>query len=156
LLNIEEGFVSYQLQSQVSAWWKIVSSQETFSTYQKTIQITWKILQETVKLLWLFLCLGLVLFTWLWDTTQHSGQQLKAWVNSIPEPKAEHIWAEARTRLIALSRTSTTALIAQAREQLGIATPTSAQAVAPAKPPSLETAAPTAPASGAVAESKPD
>jgi hypothetical protein len=144
LLNIEEDFVSYQLQSQVNAWWQIVSNKETFNTYQKTLQTTWQILQETTKLLWLFLCLGLVLFTWLWENTQRSGQQLKAWVDSIPEPKGEHIWEETRTRLIALSRTSTTSMIAQAREQLGLSAiaPETATALSSQSPSSRATTPP--------------
>lgn len=112
--------MSYQLQNQVRVWWQTISSEETFNTYQKTVQVTWSILQETAKLLWLFLCLGLVLFTWVGETAQHSGQQLKTWVNSIPEPKAEHIWSEMSARLSDFSRSTGTALIAQAREQLGL------------------------------------
>jgi hypothetical protein len=134
LSNFEESFVSYQLQNQLSAWWQTVSSEETFNTYQKTIQTTWQILQETAKLLWLFLCLGLVLFTWIGDTTQQSGQQLKTWVNSIPEPKAEHIWSEVRTRLSALSRSSATSMVAQAREQLGLSADAPKKAAALSSP----------------------
>jgi hypothetical protein len=114
--------VSYQLQNQFNVWWQTVVTKETFDTYQKTIQLTWRILQETAKLLWLFLCLGLVLFTWLWETSQQSGQQFKTWINSIPEPKAEYIWAETGARLASFSRISATSLVAQAKEQLGLQT----------------------------------
>jgi hypothetical protein len=135
LSNFEECFVSYQLQNQLNVWWQTVSSEETFNTYQKFIQTTWRILQETAKLLWLFLCLGLVLFTWIGETTQQSGQQLKTWVNSIPEPKAEHIWSEVSTRLSSVSRSSATSLVAQAREQLGLSTVAPKKAAALSSPP---------------------
>jgi hypothetical protein len=135
LSNFEEGFVSYQLQSQLNVWWQTVSSEETFNTYQKTIQTTWQILQETTKLLWLFLCLGLVLFTWIGETAQQSGQQLKTWINSIPEPKAEHIWSEAGTRLSSFSRASATSAVAQAREQLGLSAAAQPKAAVLSSPP---------------------
>jgi hypothetical protein len=143
--NFEEDFVSYQLQSQLNVWWQTVSSEETFGTYQKTIQTTWQILQETTKLLWLFLCLGLVLFTWIGETTQQSGRQLKTWVNSIPEPKAEHIWSEVSARLSALSRSSATSMVAQAREQLGLSTAAPKKAAALSSPPPTVTSVAAAP-----------
>ncbi len=127
--------MSYQLQNQLNVWWQTVSSEETFNTYQKTIQITWQILQETARLLWLFLCLGLVLFTWIGETTQQSGQQLKTWVDSIPEPKAEHLWSEVSTRLSSVSRSSATSMVAQAREQLGLSTAAPKKAAALSSPP---------------------
>lgn len=131
--------MSYQLQNQLNVWWQTVSSEETFNTYQKFVQTTWRILQETTKLLWLFLCLGLVLFTWIGETTQQSGQQLKTWVNSIPEPKAEHIWSEVSTRLSSVSRSSATSMVAQAREQLGLSTVAPKKAAALSSPPSTVT-----------------
>ncbi len=114
--------MSYQLQNQFNVWWQTVATKETFDTYQKAIQLTWRILQETARLLWLFLCLGLVLFTWLWETSQRSGQQFKAWIDSIPEPKAEYIWAETGARLASFSRFSATSIVSQAKEQLGLPT----------------------------------
>lgn len=145
--------MSYQLQSQLNVWWQTVSSQETFSTYQKFIQTTWQIVQETAKLLWLFLCLGLVLFTWIGETTQQSGRQLKTWVNSIPEPKAEHIWSEVSTRLASLSRSSATSMVAQARAQLGLSSVQPKPKAAALSSPSP--AAPSAAAPPGTVEAKP-
>jgi hypothetical protein len=146
-VKYEEGLVSYQLQNQFNVWWQTVATKETFDTYQKAIQLTWRILQETSKLLWLFLCLGLVLFTWLWETSQQSGRQFKAWINSIPEPKADYIWAETGARLASFSRISATSMVAQAKAQLGLQTELKAALPAPPStnvpsPPKAPVAAP--------------
>ncbi|WP_404788600.1 hypothetical protein [Altericista sp. CCNU0014] len=132
--------MSYQLQNQFNVWWQTLANKETFDTYQKTIQLTWRILQETAKLVWLFLCLGLVSFTWLGETSQQSGRQLKDWIASIPEPKADYIWSETRERLTAITRSSATSLVSQAKEQLGL--PTEPKAVLSAPSPARSAAPP--------------
>jgi hypothetical protein len=121
--------MSYQLVDQVKVWWKTVSDQESLGTYQKTIQTTWNILRETGRLLWLILCLGLVFVTWLWTTSKTSGQQLKAWYESIPEPKSENVVTEASQFLASAGRTTATKVMTQAREQLGLPAPAAAPVV---------------------------
>jgi hypothetical protein len=125
MLAVEDGEreMSYPLRSQISLWWQTVSSEETLNIYQNTIQITWKILQETAKLIWLFLLLGLVFFDWFRDTAINSGGQLKNWVNSLQEPKAEHIWSEVVKFTKSVGQNGTTRLLGQAREQLGLPQP---------------------------------
>jgi hypothetical protein len=115
--------MSYPLRSQISLWWQTVSSEETLNIYQNTVQVTWKILQETAKLLWLFLCLGLVFFDWFRNTAIDSGRQLNTWVDSLQEPKAEHIWSEIVKFTKSVGQDGTTRLLGQAREQLGLSTP---------------------------------
>jgi hypothetical protein len=125
MLALEDGEreMSYPLRSQISIWWQTVSSEETLNLYQNTIQTTWKILQETAKLLWLFLLLGLVFFDWFRNTAINSGGQLKTWVDSLQEPKAEHVWAEVVKFAKSVGQTGTTRLLGQAREQLGLSQP---------------------------------
>jgi hypothetical protein len=113
--------MSEPLRSQISYWWQTVSSEETLNTYQNALQITWNILRETAKMLWLFLCLGLVFFDWFRDTAITSGRRLKAWVDSLQEPKAEHAWAGIVQWLKSVGQLGTSKLLNQAREQVGIA-----------------------------------
>ncbi len=146
--------MSYQLLDQVNLWWKTVSDKDSLNTYQKTVQTTWNILRETAKLVWLFLCLGLILVTWIWTSSKESGQQLKTWYEGIKEPKSEHIWAEASQFLMSTSRTTAEQVLAQAREQLGLPVSEArpmAKSVA-AAPAAKPTAAPVAPEPEAKAE----
>lgn len=112
--------MSQQLQQQVIQWWQAVASQETLNTYQKTIQVTWNVAQETVKLLWLILCLGFVLLGWLWQKSISSGQELKIWLHDLEEPKANKIWLD--TKEFVIERAQYTAMYLQnkARTQLGL------------------------------------
>jgi hypothetical protein len=115
--------MSSQLIDQVNVWWKTVSDKDSLGTFQKTILFIWNILRETGRLLWLVLCLGLVLITWIWTSSKTSSQKLQAWYESIPEPKSEHVWAEASQFLVSASRSTATNVMAQAREQLGLPAP---------------------------------
>jgi hypothetical protein len=139
MLAVEDGEheMSYPLRSQISLWWQTVSSEETLNIYQNTVQVTWKILQETAKLLWLFLLLGLVFFDWFRDTAINSGAQLKIWVNSLQEPKAEHAWSEVVKSAKSVGQNGTTRLLGQAREQLGIQAPAPRAVATPISPASV-------------------
>ena len=113
--------MSQPLKSQVSSWWQTVASEETLNTYQSALQVTWNILRETAKTLWLFLCLGLVFFDWFRDTATGLGQQLRRWFDALPEPKVEHAWTEVVEWSKSVGQTGTTRLLNQAREQIGVA-----------------------------------
>jgi hypothetical protein len=136
MLAVEDGEheMSYPLRSQISLWWQTVSSEETLNIYQNTVQVTWKILQETAKLLWLFLLLGLVFFDWFRDTAINSGAQLKTWVDSLQEPKAEHVWSEVVKFAKSVGQNGTTRLLGQAREQLGMQAPPPRTVATPISP----------------------
>jgi hypothetical protein len=149
--------MSSQLIDQVNVWWKTVTDKESLGTFQKTIQFIWNILWETGRLLWLVLCLGLVLATWIWTSSKTSSQKLQAWYESIPEPKSERVWSEASQFLVSAGRTTATNMMSQAREQLGLpepeATPINPLAAAPApKPAAPAAAAPPAPETVVTAE----
>ncbi|MCG9892770.1 MAG: hypothetical protein MH252_17060 [Thermosynechococcaceae cyanobacterium MS004] len=120
--------MSNPLQSQINLWWQAVSSEETLRAYQNAVQVTWSILRETTKLLWLFLCLGLVFFDWFRESSVQSGQKVKAWVDSLQEPKLEYAWAEVAKFTKSLGQSGTTSLLDQAREQLGLPKPESSTA----------------------------
>jgi hypothetical protein len=143
MLAVEDGEreMSYPLRSQISLWWQTVSSEETLNVYQNTVQVTWKILQETAKLLWLFLLLGLVFFDWFRDTAVNSGAQLKTWSDSLQEPKAEYAWAEVVKFAKSVGQNGTTRLLGQAREQLGLAVPAPSVATSPTISPASTVAA---------------
>ena len=113
--------MSQPLKSQVSYWWQTVASEETLNTYQSALQVTWNILRETAKTLWLFLCLGLVFFDWFRDTATRLGRQLRNWVDALPEPKAEHAWSEVVQWSKSVGQTGSSRLLNQAREQIGVA-----------------------------------
>jgi hypothetical protein len=140
--------MSSQLTDQIKVWWKTVSSQDSLGTYQKTIQATWNILRETGKLLWLVLCLGLVLVTWIWTSSKTSSQKFQAWYQSIPEPKSEHVWTQASQLLVSTGRTTGTKVMTQAREQLGLpaleapSSPTPIAKAVTAAPPSVSSPPP--------------
>ena len=140
--------MSSQLTDQIKVWWKTVSDKDALGTYQKTLQATWNILRETGRLIWLVLCLGLVLVTWIWTSSKTSTQRLQAWYESIPEPKTEHAWTEASQLLVSAGRATATNIMAQAREQLGLPAPQPApviKTVAAAPAPQPATPAPAAP-----------
>ena len=112
--------MSSQLTDQIKVWWKTVSDKDALGTYQKTLQATWNILRETGRLIWLVLCLGLVLVTWLWTSSKTSSQQLKSWYEGIPEPKSENLWTEVSQFLVSTSQGTATKMMTQARQQLGL------------------------------------
>jgi hypothetical protein len=121
--------MSSQLIDQIKVWWKTVSDKDSLGTYQKTLQTTWNILRETGRLIWLVLCLGLVLVTWLWTSSKTSSQQLKTWYEGIPEPKSENLWTEVSQFLVSTSQGTATKVMTQAREQLGLPAPAAAPIV---------------------------
>jgi hypothetical protein len=136
--------MSSQLIDQVNVWWKTVSDKDSLGTFQKTILFIWSIVRETGKLLWLVLCLGLVLGTWIWTSSKTSSQKLQAWYESIPEPKSEHVWAETSQFLVSAGRTTATNMMTQARQQLGLPAPDATPAI------EIVAAAPEVPAPAAV------
>jgi hypothetical protein len=139
--------MSSQLIDQVNVWWKTISDKDSLGTFQKTILFIWNILRETGRLLWLVLCLGLVLITWIWTSSKTSSQKLQAWYESIPEPKSEHVWAEVSQFLVSTSRTTATNIMSQAREQLGLPTeaPTPVVKAVTSAPPAAKPTAVTSP-----------
>lgn len=153
--------MSQQLQSQATQWWQTVASQKTIKTYQDTAQITWSILQETLKLAWLILCLGLVLFGWLWQESTSSGQRLKTWIDGLEEPKANAIWLDTKNFVLEKVQVASLSVLNQARTQLGLATvaPASPAAIAasqPVTPPPAPAPAPVSKAASTSAETDAD
>jgi hypothetical protein len=148
--------MSSQLIDQVNVWWKTVSDKDSLGTFQKTILFIWNILRETGRLLWLVLCLGLVLITWIWTSSKTSSQKFQAWYESIPEPKSEHVWAEASQFLASASRSTAANVMVQAREQLGLPAqqaPTPVVKVVTSAPPAAKPAAVTSPPAAPEADS---
>jgi hypothetical protein len=116
--------MSNPLQDQITVWWNTVTRAETLGAYQKVLQVTWDILRETAKLLWLFLCLGFVLLDWMSSQVTQSSREARAWWDSLAEPKIEHVGPALGQSLAAIGRSSSTTLVGQARGQLGLPVPT--------------------------------
>jgi hypothetical protein len=158
---MERLSMSQPLKSQVSSWWQTVASEETLNTYQSALQVTWNILRETAKTLWLFLCLGLVFFDWFRDTATGLGRQLRQWFDTLPEPKVEHAWTEVVDWSKTVGQTGTTRLLNQARAQIGVAPvqrapqPVISSTAAAPKPVAVPEAAPVKPAAAPVSTQVP-
>lgn len=109
-----------KIQMQIAHVWHLLFSQETAATYQKALQLTWEIIKESGKLLWLFACLFLVIFAWGMNTSVKTGQSLRSWYDEIEEPRANHFMNEAGKALMLAGSTGANLAVSQAKNQLGI------------------------------------
>lgn len=126
--------MSSPLEIQAKAWVETISSEETLSSYQAVaqtlitavkalwdaIKVTWNIIKETGKLLWLFVCFGLVASDWLWDSGTRLVEKAKGLTSDVGDPKSETYFADAGKALLEASKTGAVKAVSQAREQLGL------------------------------------
>ena len=143
--------MSSPLENQAKVWVETISSEETISSYQSVvqtlvttvkalwdaIQVTWNILKETGKLLWLFICFGLVASDWLWDSIKRLVDKVKGLTSEAGDPKSDTYFADAGKALLEASKTGAVKAVSQAREQLGLPKterPTTAVPKAASKP----------------------
>jgi hypothetical protein len=148
--------MSSPLETQVKAWVDTISSQETISAYRSVLQtfftavtalwdalkVSWEIIKETGKLIWLFICFGLVASDWLWDSGKKVVTQVQNVTAQSGNPKSDTYVMDTGKAFFEASKSSVVKAVSQAREQLnlpknGVANATPAPTVAP-------TAAPTA------------
>jgi len=152
------------IQSQAAKLLKILTSATTLETYKQALSLTWTILQETGRLLWLVACAVLVGFAWLLGTSLWAGKTFRAWTTQLEKPNTEPVSLndrvlKLRDGIVTTSKTTVNLALTSAMGQLGFTEtpkviqdvmPTSeppAPSVSPASPPaSLPTAVAYAPA----------
>lgn len=144
--------MSSPLETQAKVWADTLSSEETISAYQAVlkafvsavtalwdaIQVSWNIIKETGKLIWLFICFGLVASDWLWDGSKGLIEKVKGLTDHAGDPKSDTYIVDTGKALFEASKTSAVKAVTQAREQLGL--PKDNVAAAPKAAPAPKTA----------------
>lgn len=109
-----------KIQDQIAKVWHLLFSQETGETYRNAIFLTGEIIKETIKLVWLFACLGFLFLTWGWMYSVIAGRNLRTWYNSIEDRSTDRVLGEAGRVLLLAGSTGATLAVTQAKSQLGI------------------------------------
>lgn len=143
--------MSKRLQDQASKLWHTVSDAQTTNTYQQTIAVTWSILKETGKLLWLTICFGLVAGEWFWKWSYNAGGQFRVWVTKLSSQveasesqDSGEFWSETGKSLLEASKKTALSALSAAKDQLGLesspaaSSSTSAPTDPPSAPPATE------------------
>lgn len=129
---------------------QLLFANDTGDIYKKTLTRTWDILREVGILLWLVLCLTFVGGEWFYRTSVGLGRSTRAWYTELSQKdssaEAQPITSTGQA-LFDTVKSSTSYLLAQARQQLGLPKPTPQPPVAatPAPPPVAPSPAPVAP-----------
>lgn len=116
--------MSNQISLQANKLWQLISASTTAAIYQQALSVTWQILQETGKLLWLVFCLVLVGFDWFWNNSVRLGRQTRAWFDRFDRTN-DVAAAEMGQEVMSSMKSSFSALLAKARKQLGVSSPSS-------------------------------
>ena len=93
---------------------------DTGNTYKSAALLTWEILKESARLVWLLFCVVLIVVDWLWRYSFQAGQTTRNWYNAIEDPKADNFLPAAGRVLTDFGRNGASSLFSQAREQLGL------------------------------------
>ncbi len=105
---------------------QLLFSADTGDIYKKTLTRTWDILREVGLLLWLVVCLAFVGGEWFYRTAVGLGRSTRAWYIGLSEKDAstepQSITSTGQA-LLGTVQSSTSYLLAQARQQLGISEP---------------------------------
>lgn len=127
--------MSTQIQSQAAKVWQMVSDPQTIATYKNVAFLTWEILTETLRLLWLVLCLVLVVGDWIWRTGIQSGHNFRNWINGISQTSPDHLMTQTGQALLTVGKTSIELALSNARTQLGLPESLPSPEVVPPPPP---------------------
>ncbi|NET55832.1 MAG: hypothetical protein F6K47_06580 [Symploca sp. SIO2E6] len=109
-----------KIKAQAAKVGKILFSTETWAIYKRAIVLSWNLLRELVRLIWLIICLGIFLVAWLWTNSLQVAQDLQSWYASIEEPKADHVLDAAGKELLLAGTTGAELALTHAKNQLGI------------------------------------
>lgn len=115
-----------RIQTQASKLWDTLFDDETAKTYQEALNLTGNILKESAQLIWLVVCSFFVFGAWFSDASMKTGRSVRDWVDNkdaaiAPSPETAKIAAKQKGKsLLETSRESATALLAKAREELGL------------------------------------
>lgn len=108
-----------QASLQANQLWRLLSAPTTAAIYQQALALTWTILKETGKLIWLVFCMALVGFDWFWHSSIRLGRQARAWFNRFDRTNdvtAEELWQE----IVSATQASFDSLVTKAKKQLGL------------------------------------
>jgi hypothetical protein len=111
--------MSNQISLQSNKLWQLISAPATVAVYKQALSVTWAILRETGKLLWLVFCLVLVAFDWFWNNSIRLGRKTRAWFSRFDrtnDAAAEEMWQE----IVSSTQSSFNSLVTKARNQLGM------------------------------------
>ncbi len=111
-----------KIQEQATKLWDLLFNPETGDTYKRALTLTWDIIKESAKLIWLVACLLFVGFAWGWVNSVQAGRSMRAWYSNIEDPKVNHVFGEAGRRLMLAGSSSADYAIDRAMHQLGIET----------------------------------
>jgi hypothetical protein len=147
-----------KIKEQANVVGQLIFSSDTGDTYKKTLLLTWKILRETGVLIWLVLCLTFVGGEWFYRTSVTLGRNARVWYSNLGEtPEGEGADAATSTgqALLETVQSSTSYLLSQARQQLGLKEPAPIPPPAPKVPKAEPANEPTASPSTSMAPSVP-
>lgn len=134
--------MSNQIKNQADKLWQTLSAPTTLSTYQQTLNLTWKILTEAALLLWLVLCLVLVFFDWFGNTAIDLGRRSKLWFDNLQTAETDQIASDTGKALLEVGKTGIASTLSLARAQLGLPEKPIEAPKKPAIAPAPATAAP--------------
>lgn len=112
-----------RIQAQAAKVLQLITSADTFATYQNAVAVTWRILVEAALLVWLTICLVVVVFEWGWQTSVGVGRQARTWWESTlssTEGSGDRVASEAGKALLTAGKNSLDFTITQAKSQLGL------------------------------------
>jgi hypothetical protein len=126
-----------KIKEQASVVSQLLFSADTGDIYKKTLARTWDILREVGVLLWLVICLTFVGGEWFYRTAVSLGRSTRTWYVGLSEKDSSAeptSMASTGQALLDTVQSSTTYLLSQARQQLGIPEPEPKPPVAAAPP----------------------
>ncbi len=109
-----------KIQAQAAKVGKILFNTETWVIYKKAISLSWNLLRELARLIWLMICLGIFVVAWLWTNSIQAAQEVQSWYASIEEPKADNVLNAAGKELLLAGTTGASLALTHAKSQLGI------------------------------------
>jgi len=109
-----------KIKAQIAKVGKILFNVETWVIYKKAIVLSWNLLRELTRLIWLIICLGIFVIAWLWTNSIQAAQELQSWYASIEEPKADNFLDAAGKELLLAGTTGAALALTHAKNQLGI------------------------------------
>lgn len=140
------------IRSQAAKVWQLITNPDTIATYGQTLRLTWLLVKEVGRLLWLIICAVLVGIAWLLGTSLWAGKAFRELTEKFNEPSSEPLLNQVGKGIVAASKTSVNLALTTAMEQLGITeTPKAIQDVML----SVEPPVPSAPLPAAVELSQP-
>lgn len=114
-----------RIQAQSSKLWDLLFSDETAATYQKSLNLTGTILTESAQLIWLVICSVFVFGAWFGDASVRTGQGIRSWLerqsSGAGSSSTDGKPVAAGKSLLDTGRSGAAYLLAQARQQLGLA-----------------------------------